>query len=119
MSGHTPVPWVADSWIVRRGTPDADGKRPALCSVVGEGAAISSDEDDANVLFIVQACNSHDELVTAATDLLKALKWLARGEHEWSAPPQAIDFMERAIAKAEAKTLSPFVSPVGPTSPSY
>jgi len=100
MSKHTPGPWAATQ------TPN-DGR----WAVLGPAFALP--------MFAVSPVTSeaNARLIAAAPDLLDALKWLARGEHEWSAPPQAIAFMERAIAKAEG--LSPFVSPVGGSSQSY
>ena len=50
----------------------------------------------ANLLYEVKC--ERDAALTQAKGYRKALDWLAHGEHEWSAPQAAIEFMERALA---------------------
>lgn len=79
MSEHTPGPWWVESWadagngVAIRG---ADGG--PICRVDGvaywfgaTGVGVRTAKvRDANAAFIVQACNSHDELVGALAELV-------------------------------------------------
>lgn len=84
---RSPGPWVAvpvnEGWIIE----------------TANGYESVADSGEYPYFCIDKEADAH--LIAAAPDLLEALKWLARGEHEWSVPQEALAFMERAIAKAE------------------
>ncbi len=72
----TPLPWHTEpeEWT--------DGRGILICSQAGPVALIdpegeASEEDKVNAAFIVQACNSHQDLIDAlkdCSDLLQQLK---------------------------------------------
>ena len=80
MSKHTPGPWRLEDWVdagngarvmAADGGPvcRVDGAT-AWAGVAGTGVRTSR-ERDANAAFIVQACNSHDELLEALEELVR------------------------------------------------
>ena len=69
---HTPSPWHIDQW--RKIT--AQGETLSICGVSQPTGRVADDDIGyANAAFIVQACNSHDDLVAALEDLLGMLEF--------------------------------------------
>lgn len=63
---HTPTPWRADySGPASRAVEGPGGELIALGAMQSE----DGDTDEANVAFIVRACNAHDALVKALANL--------------------------------------------------
>lgn len=70
MIEHTPIPWhVTESIDIRR-CPDSF---ICTCNGYSDGSAIWFEQDQANAEFIVRACNSHKDLVTACKAMLGGL----------------------------------------------
>lgn len=89
MSPHTPAPWFNDGYRIHAPTEDADKRNGRL--IVEYKHVDDFNYDD-----------SH--LITAAPDMLEALKAVARWEDQIAAMPGGIsDLVYAAIAKAEGK----------------
>ena len=84
---HTQTPWKLDLGL---GAPEIVGNGRRIARVLYEGGS-EDNEVEVNAQFIVRACNSHEELVDALTNLLAHPedKWF---EHE----------AFKAIAKAKS-----------------
>ena len=104
---HTPTPWRDNGWAEPSGRVLAraiwtDPSEKYICgsvSNIGNGSCEpSQEEQDANMRYIVRACNCHDELLAAATELLAccdSLMDFATGDDE-----AAAETMRAALAKA-------------------
>lgn len=97
---HTPGPWRAewlddlDGWIM-------DGAGNYLATIVTEdddGFLVPAAEQEANARFIVQACNSFEELLAAAKLSLEELEYLHK--RLGLSPCAASVDLRKAIAKA-------------------
>jgi len=99
---HTVLPWQ----IFKRDDPldDSDPNldiiAPSIASIatLHKGGWLGSDEHIANAEFIVQACNSHYELLEACKKLVTAVQSWHTGE--WF---DALVTGKQAIAKVEPK----------------
>lgn len=95
---HTPLPWhrnVNHKYpIYAETTPGKKDWKYIANIIPGERASTTDEEKDANLEFIVHACNSHYELLEA----LKAAK--AFFVHQGIDVYPVSDVMDRAIAKA-------------------
>ena len=69
---HTPTPWITETSDNKRTTYIVDSATETylVATLDGNDPVRGSVTADANALFIVRACNSHDELVAALTRLL-------------------------------------------------
>ena len=98
---HTPEPWsiMRDPedgvWI----TTEHHGDICYMNEYMDKGRP---EEGKANVEFIVQACNSHDELLEACKLAQKYVAKMVADDIQTAMPPQiALDRIEQAIVKAE------------------
>ena len=65
---HTPLPWAINQW---RNITDTESNMISVCGVSMPTARVPDDHIGyANAAFIVQAVNSHDDLVAALEMLL-------------------------------------------------
>jgi hypothetical protein len=92
---HTPLPW-------RFG--DNVGKRPTWEYVEGQdGQAIcligQTSDGEANAAFIVRACNAHEDLVAALSELVELLE---DNQPDWYLKKH-FNHARAALAKAEGK----------------
>ena len=97
---HTPGPWEAERGTTHSGTIATlygDGEWWEIWSKNAGGLA------EANARFIVQACNSHDELVEALAELVR----LKDDDSGWGSTltvrEKAWDAARSALAKAQGE----------------
>jgi len=67
---HTPTPWKLDAHLIGQIVSQDDTKLIARAGRVEPIADLDQCERVANAEFIVCACNSHDQLVTALRSVL-------------------------------------------------
>ena len=80
---HTPTPWYDNDNGLIYGTPaDDQDEAPFVADVIADAElkafGIMSDTERANIAFIVQACNTHHELVATLKLALEALNTAPR-----------------------------------------
>lgn len=92
MTAHTPTPWIADlcsmggydcmtdAWRIKAGklciaTLDFSDYGQITC---GPASVETMEQSEADATFIVRAVNSHDALVTAASNLVDHLRTIDR-----------------------------------------
>ena len=79
MSDHTPTPWkltiVGGSYCA---THYVEGANSEVIAIIDRD--VDEPTNKANAAFIVQACNSHDELVAATKELLSIARMYHKGE---------------------------------------
>lgn len=95
---HTPGPWksVISEHTSEPVVREPQGETVAVCCEILEGEA------EANAAFIVKACNSHDELLSAAETAAEIIRG-SYGQEDSLLPCdcQAVNVLERAIRKAK------------------
>lgn len=101
---HTPGPWRTRIAVADQGQPlviyppDGNLRIAKICINKGEETM------QANAQFIVQACNSHDELLEACKLAQKYVAKMVADDVQTAMPPQvALNRIEQAINKAEGK----------------
>ena len=107
VAGHTPIPWrVEDGTHLIWSDNAYDPGTNCVGCVVARGAQPFSwkgsrptaDEQDANVAFIVRACNSHDDLLSALEEIVDYRGGAANAlEDEY-----VMERVNAAVAKARA-----------------
>ena len=68
----TPLPWFHGTGWIGSGTVDGDGIRRTICNKESTPGTI--EQDEANLAFIVKACNLHEELVDAVKAMQRAFE---------------------------------------------
>jgi hypothetical protein len=84
---HTTLPWATDFWrchakkCINIGQPQLFGGSPIIQVIATVPVASDeySDEEAANAAFIVRACNSHYEMLSALENAANVLAGLAVG----------------------------------------
>lgn len=104
MKHHTPTPWTKDddyspgyydgSFIKSQGK--VIGSTFGGCDYDEDDGQIGEEEDKANVEFIILACNSHEALVDALSDLRDAV-------HGGGFPHEAVKRADAVLAMAKGK----------------
>lgn len=100
---HTPGPWTIHGNVGKNGnTGILADKAPCIIAIMGNEKQWPA-EALANAQFIVQACNAHENLLTACGYLLSRLKHYTNGQESCDMPvpdERAIAFAEKAIRQA-------------------
>ena len=103
---HTPTPWVirtfpygkGGSWVMSN-TPDGPTGQ-VFADLIA--SPTTSKNSDANMAFIVRACNAHEDLLAACKTFAERLDYL---QELWGAEgftTASVQKLREAIAKAEA-----------------
>lgn len=104
---HTPLPWGIDP--DGHGTPwnieTANGDTPIALAAQVVGDDTKQSTRSANALFIVRACNSHDELLEGLASIAKDLEELASyhlpaGHPDYDLAMESVKTARAVIAKA-------------------
>lgn len=110
MTTHTPTPWTfyrdEDNHIVCVVNDAAKLSDRRQIAQPGKFMSRSFDENQANMAFIVRACNVHEELVEAAQKAVEALKdatFKLNGHQECPMFDGPREAFEAALAKAKGK----------------
>lgn len=108
---HTPTPWITDDRHIhpKSGLAYPRGHEPETDVIVlvdtdCHDNGLLNPTDKANLDFIVRACNSHDDLLSAVHDLLEIVQAEFDDDPEPEDLPswkRTIDQANAAIAKAE------------------
>ena len=119
-SKHTPLPWIADCRLgVFAIYPESEShnclsnlKDSAVVYQMGRGAESSpgcyrylTEEQDANAAFIVEACNSHYELLRRNAELVEALKVMIMWHDEIRKPDIVGPFLPSPYIINDARAL--------------
>jgi hypothetical protein len=107
---HTPGPWThnfgQDGWLIEAADEEQTYRVACVFEDIGAyripDADNRDDEGEANARFIVQACNSHDELLEALRPLAALGLW------EDNYPPDSDEYAE---ARASDSWLEVWVRP--------
>jgi hypothetical protein len=97
-TNHSPLPWTPNKYGDLKDANNAD----VITWALGIGHGPRSENAEANAAFIVNACNTHHDLVAACTLALALIKdtWIA--EHGNEQVGMAWGALESALAKVQA-----------------
>lgn len=102
---RTPGPWTVDDTLrLKKGGLIVRSDDYAICGVYDVELGNSA-QNKANAVFIVKACNAHDELVLRLTEATALLDRLIGEEVIVADAPEAavlIEYCRAALAKAQA-----------------
>lgn len=106
---HTPTPWelnINSRYPIYSQHTREDVRH--ICSIV-QNETTTAEEKDANLEFIVRACNAHDELVAALKECTEALQAELGLDERYKIEAIQDEALERAeqllkrLAKAEGR----------------